>query len=1022
MRMKSNHAIALAVAATVSAMTSGVLLAGDTVGAVTVSLSGSTAMRNFTTNTNSTALTPGTSVTIGGNVYTAAPVTTGPNVFPTVQLAHNNTLTADAYVSGAQTNKNFLALRVEWHEQGSVEGIVELANDQVAPIASLDPTSRNPVASPGNRIYVNNTNIFQTPGTINGFTISSSAYNTYTDYTQTGTNINGGQNRVQMAISDVRSSQGFSVAGTSAVNRTQTQAGYGKGNPALKIVSPTNLLGLGSSSVRRQLVDETALNMTTAKDDPNKLYSTITASASTKYDAGAWNTAGTKNLVDKTVAVTATTFAANPGTGLENLNRSDAQWLQTTGRLSNGADFNVVTRDINSGTLNVAAVNVGIDPSWAVGENDDGNGNVNPSPQTVVGTGIKFSGKTSGGGQLRPTVQVSRMAIGHLSLSDVRGGNLSTNSAANPLRALSYRDSLDDTAAPVEASFDTLTSNPGNGNGGRTYALFQNQTYVTVKDATNGAAKIAAWKALDPTNRNPLSNEQAWATMDDVATGIKGENGNAVRAYRENILGSATQFPLASSFLNPANGLITAGFVPEKFLYKIKPNGDGVGSTVTNASVDTTNYQTVRTSALGTFSVGVPSSVQQGTGSFYGGSLSGPGLKGNVAVTAKSFMFGDFDQNTGKVGVRDYSDLKSAVAAQTALRTAATGDLSILGTGGAANNTSVTVVGANLGAISKGEIITLGDFDSDGDFDGRDLYRMASGTSLADSGQSASNLTTGTASLSGTFADKVRATTGVQLYKNAALDYLNTNATAAQKAEASVDGGLAFNKFDINRDGVVTRKDLLIVDSFIGKSYTNLDDQLGAVIKTDNSAFTGGTNGVTVLDPTLAANDAIARKQFSLVDAELTDGGSTINSKFTNILRDDFNLLATNLLNGGVNPFGLTPGDVDLDGEVTSVDITIAVNSFGTLYDDALLGKWTEGDVDGDGEVTSADITAVINDFGGLADFSTALLAYEDLNLSQFGVGVDYPSQSFVVGVPEPTSLALLGVAAGMGLRRRRVK
>src|SRR5260221_11853816 len=93
------------------------------------------------------------------------------------------------------------------------------------------------------------------------------------------------------------------------------------------------------------------------------------------FGTGAWNIAGVDNLDNKTVAITATLFVANPGTGLEKLNRADAQFLQAAGRLGNGADFNVTTRDVNSGTLNVASLNAGLDPSFAVGENDNGNGN-----------------------------------------------------------------------------------------------------------------------------------------------------------------------------------------------------------------------------------------------------------------------------------------------------------------------------------------------------------------------------------------------------------------------------------------------------------------------------------------------------------------------------------------------------------------------------------------------------------------------------------------------------------------------
>src|SRR5262249_41880489 len=153
-----------------------------------------------------------------------------------------------------------------------------------------------------------------------------------------------------------------------------------------------------------------------------------------------WNSAGTGNLDNKAVAVTATLFVANPGTGLDKVNRADAQWLQTTGRFSNGAAFNMTTRDVNSGTRNVAALNTGVDPSFAVGVNDDGNGNTPPAGATAqdqlnIGPGQRFSNKTAGGGQLRPTVQNNRMAVGTLSMSDAIGA-VKDNGSSTPLRAL----------------------------------------------------------------------------------------------------------------------------------------------------------------------------------------------------------------------------------------------------------------------------------------------------------------------------------------------------------------------------------------------------------------------------------------------------------------------------------------------------------------------------------------------------------------------------------------------------------
>lgn len=204
------------------------------------------------------------------------------------------------------------------------------------------------------------------------------------------------------------------------------------------------LAGLGSPGVRQQLVDATSLNMSTDKIDPQ---------TGVNYGTGAWNSGTINNLTTKTVAVTATVFAANPGTGLTNLNKTNAQWLQTTGRLANGVDFNMTERDANSGTRNTAALNTGVDPSWAVGEDDGGNGYGAGSAGTLecaIGATMHFSGKTAGGGLLRPTVQNNRMAVGVLGMSDAIGAT-KNNANADPLRAgvFEYRRWSDRQSGPT---------------------------------------------------------------------------------------------------------------------------------------------------------------------------------------------------------------------------------------------------------------------------------------------------------------------------------------------------------------------------------------------------------------------------------------------------------------------------------------------------------------------------------------------------------------------------------------------
>jgi hypothetical protein len=196
---------------------------------------------------------------------------------------------------------------------------LDLVNDQLGPIPG-NLATRSPGVN-NNNIYVNG-NKFTAAGTIGPFTLDNAG----------GANA---QSAVQMAISDVNHAQGFSVAGSSAWNKTIGQAGYGKGNSALVNGGPDNLSSLGVANSNAQLKDQTLLNIA-AGNVLHSAYSTNTATVG----VGAWNAGGTNNLESNKVAATATLFVTNPGTGLDKINRTDAQWLQTTSRFSNGASFN----------------------------------------------------------------------------------------------------------------------------------------------------------------------------------------------------------------------------------------------------------------------------------------------------------------------------------------------------------------------------------------------------------------------------------------------------------------------------------------------------------------------------------------------------------------------------------------------------------------------------------------------------------------------------------------------------------
>ncbi|MDB5334104.1 MAG: hypothetical protein JWP03_5255 [Phycisphaerales bacterium] len=1001
---------------------------GQNNNAVTITLSGSTALKNFTTSPYITLLNPGSSITLPNGIGGALTTYSAPSGATTsVQLGSANFTAADsASLNGSpvtfpynastanQANwpdqQNNSAIRLEWHEQGSVEGVLEMVNDQIgyaggAAGTPLIPTSlRNPVLgnsiinAPGsntkfsNPVWVNGTtwdgtSAAKVAGSAprNGFNLSTAQYNTYSNTSYnlaTGQSVEGGMNRVQMAISDVLPIQGFSVPGAGSLTATPGTAGYGQGNAAAGLVVgslPTNGPAIPGSSWKLQATD--SLNMKQTTIDPQ------TGAA---YAPGAWNSAGLGNLTSRSVAVTATMFVANPGTGLVQLNRTDAQWLQTTGRLSNGATFNMTTRDVGSGTRNVAALSTGIDPTLAVGVNDSGNGynltaGQDSAAQLDIGSQMKFSNKSSGGGQLRPTVQNNRMAVGTLGLSDAVGFTVNTSTV--PLRALSYSDSTDGSKPYVAPGFSTITDG--------SYAIWQTEQYVTVN------APNANYGTANPD--------------------IKGDNQGSVKSFIANIQNTVAGFP-SSSIANPADGLLNKGFVlPE--MMQVKQSMNGVGTTSSNLPQDGGTYNdNLRQAVINTpsynskFANGNPTTVTSGAaGATYG--LAGDNqasFNGTIPITSANYLFGNFNQN----GVRDFSAIKTALYAEQALR-AGPGVNSLkfdsngnaLNAGGV-NSTNVVVPSPSDPAVSvaglnamnggagatKGDLIVLGDLAGSGRFDGQSLYLMAHNAALSDS--SGAGYTNGalTAASGANLDAQIR--NGV-LRKNDALTYLDQHIAqgAPERVEARAayttynangqnpvvhnndpNGVNAFNKFDVNRDGNYDRTDASIVDHFLGSNYATLTDALSATLNQDRTL---GTNSPTTLTI-----------PFNLVDAKLIDGaGTTINSA-------DLQSITSDLITQGK----LLAGDANFDGHVDFNDFLILQRNFG--HADM---HWSTGNFVGDPTIDFNDFLALQRNFG-----HNSLTSQQAAEVAAFAAD---PTAS----VPEPASLALAGFGAlGLLARRRR--
>jgi hypothetical protein len=768
-------------------------------------------LKGFVTGQGFTYLEPGNTINLSSGYFSpswqqynsdGSLNTSSPGMVTSFQLAPTTT----TGFSNTSTGQTVAALRVEYHESGSVEGILELANDQIGTVPYVQTNiDRNP--NNGNAVWVNGNQFGgvtppsgQTFGSsIGGYYLgamyganSSGAVVYGTGVSPTfnlqgvnTSNVSGssytqaGQNAVQLAVSDVLPVQAFqNTYGSSDTNsstpwfRTPSDLNYGTGNT--KVAQ-----GLGVAQGSNPLQAPSILNMPFNASNPR---------TGTPFGTGPWNTGGLNNLDSKQVAVTATFFDANPGTGLDRINRTDAQWLETTGRLQNGAVFDVSTRDVNSGTRNVAALNTGIDPSWAVGTNDNGNGNLannsstGASQQISIGPGLRFSNKTAGGAQLKPTIQNVRMAIGTLSAGDSNGavgyegdptGATPTNNQGYSLRTLEYSDSADGSAAyVVPSAVNIINAN---------YAIYQNEQFVTLKSPDPTAASFNQSQWINTTtDAGPAANISSGnytyqvPIQGDTAQNSSGALTYDVAQVRDNVLNTIQSFnstnrntsqltQVLNSLSSSSYALINKGFILPQFMYKNHPmDGIGTSSTAYQVNYDPTFSATYyNTSSFDKYTTaGNPDLQFHGTGDVYGGSKgssltafnNGGGTipiteydNSNGTAAGGNWLFGNFDQN----GVRDFDAV--VVTAEKALVALEASNLGTSafnnGTNGSTGSNSIVIPGlpASLSSMTnsaggtgatKGDLIVMGDYLGRGTFDGSDLYELAVGASIADSNAS----------------------------------------------------------------------------------------------------------------------------------------------------------------------------------------------------------------------------------------------------------------------------------------------
>ncbi|MEI8197560.1 MAG: hypothetical protein WCI73_16825, partial [Phycisphaerae bacterium] len=405
------------------------------------------------------------------------------------------------------------------------------------------------------------------------------------------------------------------------------------------------------------------------------------------------------------------------------------------------------------------------------------------------------------------------------------------------------------------------------------------------------------------------------------ATGIKGDSygpGNPlynpavsttgdVQSFLNNITSSiydATNNLNPSSPATPADGLVAQNyFLPGLLNFKrLTDGGAQTPNVLTPAQQAEQDYLTSSYNAI--FTVNGTSATNNqtiGSGATYGALGTQSAFNGSIAITAKdnsgalltngtdgnkgNYLLGNFNQD----GRRDYASVLESVNAALSLyavdHAAATpgSNSAFTADGGVTNATVISSLSGTPGwattANTKGDLIVLGDANGDGKFDGADIRFLATGAALADT-LSSTHLGTDIT----TFADAVRNPNAV-LRKNAALDAIRSatissadtgqtflrrsaESTLAQTNDASNSYLNAFNKADVNHDGVVDLNDAILVDNNNGKSYADLQTQL-----TTTYTLQGSTQVLNLVDVKLVdGSPVVGSADLAVSNSELDAG------------------------------------------------------------------------------------------------------------------------------------------------------
>ncbi len=683
-----------------------------------------------------------------------------------------------------------------------------------------------------------------------------------------------------------------------------------------------------------------------------------------------------QTLFDTQIAWTPIAAFANYGANVD-ANGSDAggegevrkttlQHGYVTGRTETGENLVFVTRDSGSGTRNGWSNSIGVDPSWAVGENAGAKGGSGDSQFDRLGPDFVPSNK-GGSSRMEGTTQNHRLAVGYSGLADglgssSRAGDDSVDGDYHLLSVANDTDPNWDGSSYVYPILNKTTGNNVifNADPNTGFQIGGSQTFVTEGDPqagriivnkVTGDARFDEVSALTADEVEFVGNGSGNPTMYSPYASLYMRNiitslGSAIAL--DDADGTPGDFLAASFALAPGVEVLpdvtnTDLFVQDAgFSQTLRDNlfndpsllpSENISPSYGPNATQLNRYgkvsdRTALTDGL-TYTDGQDGSADYVANN--GGTIGeGASMTVGNAIADRNAIAGDFDGD----GDRTTSDIAAMVTAYE--NSGAIGAADVTDSAGNTVKSRSNLAGTDADAVLE----LLGDFNGDGNFNLDDVRYGADGLFVkgragdvldrkqnfidVDTGSASGNLF-GTALANGTYdAGDSRA------------DIAGSGNEAKGWAPQGADGTVDFDDLDY----VYAQYVGLDQDGSGGVEWANLDEAVFADLSAD-------LNGDLVID-------------FADVEEILS-------------------ILETFL------------GDVDFSGQIEQGDLDAVLLNWGQQG-----GGYTMGDYDGSGQTEQGDLDIVLQGWG-----STAAPDFRGL------------------AVPEPATAALLALG-GLAMRRRR--